>query len=254
MSVEAFAQSDVGAVRKTNEDAYAIAPDLGFYLVADGMGGQAAGEVASSTAAKEILDFVRDSDAGEDRTWDDPYDRSLSHGHNRLHVAFLRANAAIRLAAADDAAKQGMGTTAVAGLISGNTLEIAHIGDSRAYLWRDGKLTQLTQDHTWINEQVENGLLTPEEAKGHPYRNIITRALGASRNLHVDHLDQPLQDGDIVLFCTDGLSGMIEDEEIATILNLGEGDLEETTASLIRTANDKGGMDNITVLLIRYSN
>lgn len=251
MAIISFAITDIGKMRIANEDNFIVDDELGLYVVADGMGGQAAGDVASGMAVETILESIRETEATAD-TWTMEYDRSLSHGHNRLRVAMLAANDAIQSAAAADATKNGMGTTAVCTLVSNDQLQIAHIGDSRAYLFRQGELRQLTEDHTLVDEQVRQGILTSEQARNHPMRNIITRALGAGEETTIDHIDLQLKKDDVVLLCTDGLSGMIDDDLISETIAIGEGDLESISASLVRLANDHGGRDNITVVLLRY--
>lgn len=251
MAITSFAITDVGKMRKNNEDNFIVDDELGLFVVADGMGGQAAGDVASQMAVDTILASVRETAETAD-TWTMEYDRELSHGHNRLRVAMLEANAAIQNEAAADATKNGMGTTAVCTLAQNDLLEIAHIGDSRAYLYRDGELKQLTEDHTLVDEQVRQGLITSEQARNHPMRNIITRALGAGESMAIDHIDLSLQKGDVVLLCSDGLSGMIDDELIAETIAIGEGDIESVCSSLVRLANEAGGRDNITAVMLRY--
>ena len=251
MALTSFAITDVGKMRNNNEDNFIVDDELGLYVVADGMGGQAAGDVASQIAVDTILESIRETKETAD-TWTMEYDRDLSHGHNRLRVAMLAANAAIQEEAAADATKNGMGTTAVCTLAENDLMQIAHIGDSRAYLFRQGELQQLTDDHTLVDEQVRQGLITSEQARNHPMRNIITRALGASDHLAIDHIDLQLEKNDIVLLCSDGLSGMIDDELISETIAIGEGDLESTSSSLVRLANEAGGRDNITVVMLRY--
>ena len=253
MAVEFKARTDVGVVREHNEDNFIIDEKNGLFVVADGLGGQAAGEVASEMAIKIISDFIKMTELDKGATWPVEYKQDLTHAHNRLSAAIERANVAIFRRASEDTKKQGMGTTAVCALVEKNLLQLAHVGDSRAYLFRDDTLQQLTRDHTWVNEQVKNGLLSEEEAVDHPYKNIITRALGASEKVEIEHADFELEDGDIALICSDGLTTMLTDEDIRTILILGEGILEETIEALIDKANDLGGKDNITVILMRFA-
>lgn len=250
--VEYAGRSDVGMVRHLNEDNYVILPEFGFFLVADGMGGQAAGEVASEIAVRRIGEFISMSDLAAGATWPVEYNRQLSHGHNRMVAAFNLANAAIVAEARQNEARKGMGTTAVAALLEKDLLQIAHVGDSRAYLFRAGELEILTRDHTWVNMQLENGFISEDEARTHPYRNIITRALGASERVEVEHVEARLHGGDIVLLCTDGLSGMVTDDEISVILSVEGAGMEDLARQLIDRANQNGGRDNITVILFRY--
>jgi len=211
-SLSSAVASDPGLRRDTNEDAYCTRPDLGLYLVADGMGGHAAGEVASRLAADAIEAFVNDTrDADVNTTWPFPYNPALSLSGNRLRFAFQLANRKIAAAMSADDALRGMATT-VAALLAGRGREkpvVAHVGDSRVYLLHDGRLRQVTQDHSWVGEQVRAGVLSDADARRHPWRNVVTRALSGGDDPEVDVAELDLAAGDRLLICSDGLSGVV---------------------------------------------
>jgi protein phosphatase len=243
--------SDPGLRREGNEDAFCTRGDLGLYLVADGMGGHAAGEVASRLAVEVIETFVNDTrDADLNTTWPFPYDTTLSLNGNRLKAAFHLANRRISAAMESDDSLRGMATTAAAVIAKGGELAIAHVGDSRVYLWHDGALRQLTEDHSWVGEQVRAGVLSDADARRHPWRNVVTRALSGGDDPVVDVQDIQVQPGDQLLLCSDGLSGVVPLERITALL-ARPGSLEETCRELIQAANDAGGPDNITVALLK---
>ena len=250
MTVTAAGLSDVGRKRKTNEDSFHIDPGRGLFIVADGMGGHAAGEVASRLAVDTIQEFLRMSDADSEITWPFEFDESLSAGGNRIQAAIHLANREIvrHMQAQEDT--RGMGTTVVTAVVADDSCFIGHVGDSRAYLIRNGTIRQLTRDHTFVNEQVERGFMSRAEAERHPARNILTRAVGSSEELHVDLVETKLVAGDRILLCSDGLSSMVEDEAILRTLQ-EQADLEEACRSLVALANDNGGWDNVTAVLIR---
>jgi serine/threonine protein phosphatase PrpC len=200
--------------------------------VADGMGGAQAGEVAAQITIDHLRGVDRDGDGAD------------------VVAAIEQANRAIVAAAADDPDKSGMGTTVTALRLQDGALQIAHVGDSRAYLWRDGRLRQLTSDHSVVAELVRRGRISAEEAESHPHRNVITRALGADARVEVDSVDRAGRDGDVVLLCSDGLSGQVDDEAIAAVMRT-EPDLTAAAAVLVEQANAAGGVDNVTVILAR---
>lgn len=239
---EAAGASDVGRKRRGNEDAFLVEPGHGVFLVADGMGGHAAGEVASSLASETVgRALLEAAAAGTDPA-------ALAE---RMVASFQEAHRIITTRTLEDPATSGMGTTLTACVAStAGTLRIGHIGDSRAYRFRGKKLAQLTRDHTWVQDQVDAGRLTPAEARTHRLSHIITRALGADSADEPDLLETELVPGDLLLLCTDGLSGMVTDTGIARIL-ARDAPLEELVARLVETANAKGGNDNVTVVLVR---
>ncbi|HET6495610.1 MAG TPA: PP2C family serine/threonine-protein phosphatase [Thermoleophilia bacterium] len=221
------ALSDIGLHRKTNEDAVVVAPPL--YAVCDGMGGAQAGEVASALAAETLAAGVADG---------------LS-----LLAAAEAANAAVFARAQSDSAHAGMGTTLTAVLLDADTGHFVHVGDSRAYLWRDGELTQVSDDHSLVAEMVRGGRLTEEEAAVHPHRSVLSRALGTEATVRLDEFVVDLHAGDVLLLCSDGLSGPVEAPAIARALSLG--DVDEAGRTLINEARRQGGPDNITALVLR---
>ncbi len=249
MELQAFGTSSVGRKRTNNEDAFAIMPNYGLYLVADGMGGHSAGEVAARLAVQEVVAFFEKHANDEDSTWPYPYDDTLSFHANKIRTAIALANERIQAYASEHPESRGMGTTIVAALAHGDRLIVSHVGDSRAYLSSKGELKVLTADHSWVSEQVRMGLLTESEAARHPLRNVITKALGTKDQADADVLETELKVGDRLLLCTDGLNSMAGDDEIAAVLAQGMG-LEEASHRLVGLANEKGGEDNITVVLL----
>lgn len=241
----ACARSDVGKSRSTNEDYFALRPENGLFIVADGMGGHGNGEVASRLATLSVCDSIEGLPRRGSKRRDKPRE-------NDLEAALERANDAVFEAVEKDEMLSGMGATMVATMFSGEALAIAHVGDSRAYRFRGGVLERLTEDHTWVEQQVLAGELSADEARNHPFRNVVTRALGGEADLEVDLASHDIQSGDLILLCTDGLTAVLEDEEIAA--HLAEvGDLDACCAALIAAANAGGGPDNITVALLSFS-
>lgn len=234
MKLKAAALTDTGLVRTSNEDAYLVAAPI--FAVADGMGGHQAGEVASGTTIETLKEFVNDiaenSDPGT----------ALAEGARA-------ANRAVYEKASGDPSLLRMGTTLTAAIARDGRLSIAHVGDSRAYLFRSGQLKQLTEDHTLVAEYVRHGRMTEEEAKVHPNRSIITRALGVEPDIPVDTVTLGLQEGDRVLLCSDGLYSMVPDQAIAEILAKAP-DADVATRELVEAANAAGGEDNTTVVII----
>jgi PPM family protein phosphatase len=230
--------TDVGRVRDGNEDAYLVADSV--FAVADGMGGHLAGEIASAKALEpvEALDGKVYADAADAVT--------------ALRDAVVEANATVSQLADDEPLYRGMGTTLTAVMVEGRRLHIAHVGDSRAYLLRDGQFNQLTDDHTLVQHLIDEGQITKEEAASHPQRSIITRAIGVARDVDVDSMTLDLQPGDQILLCSDGLTGVVSDEDIRDALSRDDDDEDTIIASLIDKANAGGGPDNITVVLLRY--
>ncbi len=243
--------SDRGLRREDNEDAYIARQDLGLFMVADGMGGHAAGEVASRMAVQAVEAFVSDTrDADPNRTWPFPYDPDISLDANRLKAGFRLANRRLAAAMADNDALRGMATTAAAVLLGREGPVVAHVGDSRVYLFRDGELTQITEDHSWVSEQVRAGILSAADARRHPWRNVVTRALSGGDDPDVEVSDIELKPGDRLLICSDGLSGVVTTERMQEIVAAGLG-LDDTCKALIAAANEAGGPDNITVAMLQ---
>jgi serine/threonine protein phosphatase PrpC len=252
MKVTYQAVTDVGRRRKGNEDSHFANPETQLYVVADGMGGHAAGEVASRIAVEAINEFICLTDGDKDVTWPFDYDRTLSHAGNRLKTALHHANQRVIDATQERADYEGMATTVVAALIEEDTVNIAHVGDSRAYQLRARDLTQVTSDHSWVNEQIRNGVISPDQARNHPLRNVVTRALGGKGELSVDVRSLKAKPDDLLLLCTDGLTTMLHDEDIRESLLRCVPDLDRAAHELVDAANEHGGEDNVTVLLIQF--
>ena len=250
MDVKAYGLTDVGRQRQHNEDSFLVADEAKLFLVADGMGGHAAGEIASRIAVDSISEFILHT-REDDGTWPHAYDEQYKRSTNRLMAAVRLANTRVLEAMRKDARLRGMGTTVVACLADGETMSVAHVGDSRAYLVRDGRLSRLTNDHSWVYEQVQAGMLTEAEAEKHPLRNVITRALGGALQVSPDANEIEAKPGDVYLLCSDGLTGMVPEDEILRLVVASDGDLEKACQDLIDAANARGGLDNITAVLVR---
>lgn len=250
--VRACGMSDVGRVRKTNEDTYVSDPEVRLFAVADGMGGHSAGEVASRLAIEAITAFIRRSAGDPDISWPCGIDQTLSHDGNRLRTAIHLANRRILRAAESTSEYAGMGTTIVGLLLNGARLSIGHVGDSRSYLLSKGQIHQLTHDDSWaatILAQDPN--LGPAEIADHPMRNVLTNVLGAREQVDIHLTERPVEPGDLILLCTDGLHGVLDADALAEILT-STSDLETMTRRLVETAMDRGSRDNITALVVRY--
>lgn len=249
MKLEAFAWTDPGPVRENNEDNFVVDEDAGLFVVADGMGGHAAGEVASRVAVdtiRELLQGGMDPDETRlDRDVSDPADIL----RERLRYAMNQASARIRREAQLNPAYAGMGTTVCVLLIEGNQAHVAHVGDSRIYLLREGKLHRLTRDHTVVQQEIDAGRLTPELARQVPHRNYLTQSVGYHGPVEPDTATRPLQVGDLFLLCSDGLTDPLDDPRIQGICERAHpSDLAET---LVAQAVESGGEDNITVVTVR---
>ncbi|RLE17095.1 MAG: Stp1/IreP family PP2C-type Ser/Thr phosphatase [Acidobacteria bacterium] len=251
MTCTFFGKTDVGMKRNHNEDAFLIDPELSFAVVADGMGGHAAGEVASELAVERISSFLRQVSGTEDITWPYKYDIAFSLNANKLMVGIKLANDAILSKVAGDPHLNGMGTTIVAALFEEGSSTIAHVGDSRAYLYRKNRLSLLTNDHSWVSEQVRRGLITEEQARVHPMKNVVTQALGGADRLSVEIDELPLEPGDLLLLCSDGLNSMVPGDVLGEIFTEYHQNPEELIDRLIHEANERGGDDNITVVVVR---
>ena len=231
MSVGAIGrESNTGNKRRRNEDSFVVAPPL--FAVADGMGGAQAGEVASKLAAAAL----KDTDAG------------TAGGEERVVALIQEANRRVYERSNADPAASGMGTTITAALVEGTRVTFGHVGDSRAYLLRDGVMEQLTEDHSLVNELMKTGKLSPEEAETHPQRSVITRALGTDPDVDVDTFSIETHPGDLFMLCSDGLTSMVEDDAILQIIEESRDNLQTAAKALIRAANKGGGEDNITVV------
>jgi protein phosphatase len=249
LRVKACGLSDVGLTRIHNEDYFEIDPQHRLYVVADGMGGHSHGEVAAQIAVHSIREFI-DKTAEKDTTWPFGMDSRLERHTNLLRMAVRIAHDHVLRAISKDGSLYGMGTTVVGFLLAGKTAAVAHVGDSRAYRLRGGRLDQLTQDHTWVNEQVVAGFLSKEQARSHPLKNVVTRALGGESDVLVDVRELEVRPGDLYLLCSDGLTGMLSDGDIRDRLASGR-DLHEICRGLVNDSNARGGIDNVTVVLLR---
>jgi serine/threonine protein phosphatase PrpC len=252
MHIVAAGLSDVGLQREHNEDSFCILPEFDLFVVADGMGGHKAGDVASRMATHTIASFFRATQS-EDATWPFHFDPHLSMAENRLITGIKLANKQIFEASLANHAVHGMGTTIVGMLFSRErkSLYVAHVGDSRCYQVRDGSITQLTRDHSLLNDYL---LVMPDmtkEQQAELPKNVITRALGMQDTVTVDLVPAQPQPGDKYLLCSDGLSGMVPDEEIRDIVVDAGDDLDLAVKKLIDRANEHGGEDNCTVVLMR---
>ena len=244
-----FAETDIGRKRSHNEDCYAAEPALGLYVVCDGMGGGNAGEVASHMAIDAILAYVK-AETGRgcvaDRATVNP---ALSPLTSQLADAIRAANETVYRASREYAKYAGMGTTVVAARLTGRHVSVAHVGDSRLYLIRNGAIQTLTSDHSWVAEQVAKGYMTEEEAERSPRRNIVTRALGIESSVDIDLAEITVSNGDLLLLCSDGLTRGVRCHDILRTVDEA-GELCDKTHRLVSLANDAGGDDNITVLLV----
>jgi PPM family protein phosphatase len=244
--------SDPGLRRSSNEDSYCTRADLGLYIVADGMGGHVAGEVASRVAVEAIQAFIHETAGGDkNRTWPFPFEPDLSFEANRLKAAFRLANRRIASTIADSQDLRGMATTASALLTGHDSACVAHVGDSRVYVLREGALEQLTHDHSWVEEQVRAGTMTPTAARQHPWRNVVTRALSGGEDPEVDVTDIKPVRNERYLLCSDGLFSVVSDERISEILSDRSVPLDQVCQRLIEAANAAGGPDNITALVLQ---
>jgi protein phosphatase len=249
MKLEASAWTDPGPVRDNNEDAFLADEDAGLFVIADGMGGHAAGEIASRVAVETVRALLQGSvDPDEtrlERTVPDPADEL----RERLRYAMNQASVRIRAEAAKNPAWAGMGTTLCVLLVEGDQAHIAHVGDSRIYLCRDGRLSRLTRDHTVVQKEIDAGRLTPEMARQVPHRNYLTQSVGYHGPVEPDTATRPVLPGDVFLLCSDGLTDPLEDAQIARIVK--DSDPGELAERLVGQALAAGAEDNVTVVVVR---
>ncbi|MCP5091255.1 MAG: Stp1/IreP family PP2C-type Ser/Thr phosphatase [Gammaproteobacteria bacterium] len=242
--------TDTGRVREHNEDAIGSIHDIGLMVLADGMGGYNAGEVASGIAVQIVTDLAADGANREERDDIDPHS-GLMRLSIVLRDAVYRANKIIYQTAQSQTHCEGMGTTIVAAMFYDNKLSVAHVGDSRAYRLRDGKLDQITLDHSLLQELVDRGFYSEEEAQRSTNRNYVTRALGVEPTVEVEVHEHDVLPGDVYLLCSDGLPDMVEDEDIHLTISTFNASLEVVGQQLVDLANDHGGRDNISVMLAK---
>ncbi len=247
LRVRSVGKTDVGQKRKHNEDAFLNDDVLRLYLVADGMGGHAAGEVASQEAIETIFGMVKRGVPGLPRLGDGREPAAVHAVTRLIESAVQGATYMVHSMAELDASKSGMGTTMSALLIHDDFAVTGQVGDSRIYLVRDGEAHQLTEDHTFVNWQLRTGLITPEEAEKSPRKNVITRSVGNHEYVEVDVRVVPLRGGDRLLVCSDGLHGYLRDGDLEPIVALG---IDDAASKLISLANGRGGKDNITAVLV----
>ena len=242
--------TDTGRIREHNEDTIGTDADIGLVVLADGMGGYKAGEVASGIAVRTVMTLLKEAVEREDLMLRDP-DSGLSRPGILLRDAIHRANKIIYQTAKTQPNCEGMGTTVVAGLFFDDKLTVAHVGDSRLYCHRAGELRQVTQDHSLLQELVSRGFYTPAEAQRAAAKNYVTRALGVEPTVEVDVMEVPVLKDDLYLLCSDGLSDMVEDEDIHLTISTFGGNLETLARQLVLLSNDNGGRDNVSIVVVR---
>ncbi|MBM4395480.1 MAG: Stp1/IreP family PP2C-type Ser/Thr phosphatase [Deltaproteobacteria bacterium] len=251
MKLRFAGRTDVGRKRSHNEDRYLVQPEDDLFVVCDGMGGHASGEIASQLACDEVGGFFRTSRGDGDITWPYKPDKRLNEYESRLSVGIRWANFRVFEKASSSLQFKGMGTTCVSIHMANGSCAIAHVGDSRAYRIRDGAIEQMTEDHSLLNDYKKLAQLSEEEIKNFPHKNIIVRALGMKETVLVDTRVEEMRSGDVYLLCCDGLSGEVEDPEMLESVQAARGDLDRACADLIDRANRHGGRDNITVVLVQ---
>lgn len=252
MRIRYAGNTHVGMKRDHNEDSLYLLPEENVYIVADGMGGHASGEVASQMAVETVAQFFKDTAEDEDMTWPFKMQKDRSYIENRVATAVKLANYKIFETAQADAKKKGMGTTCVTTYFTDKHIYIGHVGDSRVYRLRGQDYSQITEDHSLLNDYIKMKDLTPEEIENFPHKNVIVRALGMKETVQVDVLAEETLHKDIFLLCSDGLNGMVSDAEMRDILLSCNDDLEQACNRLIQQANQAGGTDNITCVLVQF--
>lgn len=249
--VQVAGETDVGQKRAHNEDTFSIVESENLFVVCDGMGGHASGEVASQMAMETIKTFYKDTRDDPEVTWPYKMDRSKQYEENRLTTAIKYANVRIFEAAKKEPKYHGMGTTITALYFIEEGVYRAHVGDSRIYRLRDGVYQQISEDHSLLNDYIKMKKLTPEEIESFPHKNVIVRALGMKESVKVDVMLERPERGDIYLMCSDGLSDEVSDARMGEILMQHGVDVQTACHALIEEANGNGGHDNITVVLVR---
>jgi PPM family protein phosphatase len=250
--IESFGLSDKGLVRKQNQDRILIDESMGLFVVADGMGGHAHGDVAAQVALTSIQFYIESSRDRFDVSWPFGYSFDVSIDANRVITGIQLANRQVRQQALQEAGSEGMGTTVAAVLVDESRAVVANVGDSRAYLYRQGCLKQLTVDDTWVESMAAQGLLDSADIKNHPMKNMLLQAAGSKERLQVHIHEHEMEAADVFLLSSDGLHGVIGDERIRTIL--GEGmDLKGTAERLLEAAKENGAPDNVSVVLLSYN-
>jgi PPM family protein phosphatase len=248
--------TDIGRKRQRNEDSYLVNDKLKLYVVADGMGGHAGGEFASKIAVSTVEEIFKGDDRAKSKVAPSYLDTEAPKGEDifeqdRLKDAITRAGSMIVRRASEEPELRGMGTTSTVILFMEDKAYIAHVGDSRCYCVRDGKITQITEDHSLVHEQLKSGLITEEEARTHQLKNIITRSVGVQEEVEVDTIVWKVLNDDRYLLCSDGLSNMVTDQEIEQVVKTFEP--EDAGRLLVEKANQRGGDDNITLIVLRVT-
>jgi protein phosphatase len=246
--LSAFGFSDPGSVRQTNEDSFVVDEDLCLFVVADGMGGHAAGELASRLAVESIENFIRRSRGATDFSWPCGIDPKLTYDANRLKTAIHLANRRVFRVAESHDDYTGMGTTVVAAVVSGAHLVVGHVGDSRLYILENGKISQVTRDDSWAATVM--GGTDPEAMKHHPMRHVLTNVLGARDQTEIHVSERNLSGGELILLCSDGVHNVLNDDALGELMT-GD-DLEAMARRLVTTAIERGSRDNVTALLVRH--
>lgn len=243
-------ESSVGKKRSINEDAYFADKEQRLFIVADGMGGHNAGEIASQQALEIFREYFQKGIEDKDTSWIRHIDPGMDDISNVITASVKIANSRVYRMSFTNPQYKGMGTTLAGIYFTERTAYIFNIGDSRVYSYKGGNLLQITEDHSWIQEQVRLKLLTDSQAKNHQWKNVITRALGTAKNINIDLFKHPYESGEIFLICTDGLTSMLDDEKIKSIIENNRLELNEIITKLIDQANKAGGEDNITAISI----
>jgi PPM family protein phosphatase len=251
LRIEVAGQTDVGRKRSHNEDNFAILAEYGLYVVADGMGGHSSGEIASKMAVDTLEQFFADTSEDPERTWPYKMDRAKGYEENRLITGIKLCNLRIYEQAQRNPKQRGMGTTLAALFAVEDGIYIAHVGDSRVYRIRDGRIELLTEDHSLLNDYKRMKRLTEEEIANFPHKNVIVRALGMKDTVKVDTRFESPRVNDILLLCSDGLCGPVNDQRLLDTV-MKHGDLPNATQRLVEAANESGGPDNITCVLARW--
>jgi protein phosphatase len=252
MHLEFAAATDTRLDRRHNEDSFVANDDLGLFVVADGMGGHVGGEVASRTVADGVLEFIRATANDPDKTWPFGIDPELSQPANRLQVAIRCANQKLAELVSADTALGGTGATISAALFAEDRLVVSNLGDCRAYLVRGGQAFQITRDHSYVAEQVALGLLDNEEARHHPLRHMVTRAVSGEAGIFVDTWEIKVEPGDRVLLCSDGIHSLLPDAELSALASADDA-LDNICKQIVDAAKREGGTDNSTVILVAVS-
>jgi protein phosphatase len=244
------AATDTGLVRQRNEDRYIADSELGLFAVVDGMGGHTGGDLASATIAEAMTEFIRETAGDSDKTWPAGLDPGLSFLANRLQVAIRGANRTLATRAKTNAALDGSGATLAAALFGDGELAVSNVGDCRAYLLRAGHLSQLTRDHSVVAEQLALGLIDSKAARTHPLRHVVTRAVSGRAGMPVDIIEMKTEPGDRLILCSDGIHGVLSDDELSAIVGTTGRTPHEACRAAILAAIARGGPDNATTVVV----